>query len=353
MQELDLSKEFTLTINKIDTVVDIGGGYSILRLNFNSNVEGVESAYYQGKLSEAVTYQDEECLFSFRYDILEGEEELFVAHITQLNNVHVVKAEGEIKLFGDKLLDNNSNINFRDFNIGDVAYNAVVYCHRSEMKASTKGFGSVWREFIISDSQKHFSKLRVFGSGGTRNEDISQCYITGDMLYNEYGWKSDDIQVIEGLVYNPSSEIEISLYTIKECVKDDELLNNIVNNTQFIDKLRIYNIRENMEKGSEAVRLAMHMVLAKQSQNLTKELKLSEIYRCLIASRLFVLSDRNDHPYSRDFQNILRATEVGLGKDKEVMKFLDVSRDDKTDIQRLIEHQDNLVSYYMELGRVM
>lgn len=101
------------------------------------------------------------------HNIYKGVDTLFILHVTQVTKIHVVEAEGDIKLFANSVEDTNCNVDFKDFQKGDTLTNAIVYLHRSEMKTSGK---SMWRECVVSDRRRRFLVLRVFNTYSTKNE---------------------------------------------------------------------------------------------------------------------------------------------------------------------------------------
>lgn len=243
----------------------------LLKVTFDS----LESAYWYFDYSQSLQYVNQDVIVEFRSDIYNGNLEKFIKTFVLPTVVQTLEKKDNFKLYIETE-DNNSNLSFKEINIGETRSGAIVFCVASEFKSSAN---AVWQELIIRDKMMHTAKLRIFDYDNSSAEFAGK-YVLTDLSRNKYGFQSDNVAPVNGeMAVNP--EISVAEQYVRNYFQDDAVACDYMSKMNLLEKL--YEVVD-FELGYAIVRMASELAMLDSLYNITKDLNLKAMSEAILCS---------------------------------------------------------------------
>ena len=283
-----------MVLTKIDLLESIDANNQIMRLTFD---DGKDSAFIIWNQSDLMTHLGEEVIATFRRDMYKGHIEKFVNTLAGVGVVRTLERDNNFKLYVD-VVDNHSNILFREIPEGGTSTGAIVYVVDLKFGSSAR---ADWMDLTVMDQARKIATLRIF-SPDNKAVELKGRYIKCDIRRNEYGLSTDAVCTVDSsFPYNP--EIDVCEKFIMDTFAEDKAMLRILADTKFTEFAKSV---VDMEPGYILVRLAIELNLASEMGNLIKGVNVQLIKRCLLLekSRIF----QQTSPFREDIVTFVTAS---------------------------------------------
>lgn len=294
-----------MKLTKIELLENYGPEMQLMHLTFD---DGKDSAFIVWSHANLVQHLGEDVIATFRKDMYNGAIHKFVNTLACVGVVRTLDKDDHVKLYVD-VTDNHSTVRFADIADGTTVKDAIVYVVDVRFDSSAR---ADWADFTVMDQARKVAQLRIF-SPDNKTASFKHHYVMCDIRRNKYGLSTDSLYMVDS-AFHYSPEVETSLSYIQNAFADSPDILRLLSETKYLEFARS---APDLEPGYSLVRLAIELTLMSELSNLTKDVDVDMLKRCLLVDRFQVLQQAS--PYHQQVVNFVTASRYEYEKKGEVL----------------------------------
>lgn len=313
-----------MKVTSMELIESINVDTDLIEVTFSDD----STAYMLYKYSNSLKFVDQEVIVSFRDDIYKGQVRSFVNTIAIPTHVNLYDKETDFKLYTD-VEDNQSNIIFKEMELGDIRINAIMYCTAQQYKSSERTQAN-WVELIVRDKMWKYTKLRLFDPE-FKDSVFTGTYIQCDVSKSIYGLTTSCIAKCNK-VPQVDTDVDLACKYVSQAI-NDQTLRDFVERVNLLDMCKEYLSEDG--KGHEIIRMAFELETLKSVKNMLKGFDANLVEATLVMSHSFTLKPNST--FTENFRNITITSTSGVENSGAIMHVLDDNpKEEVLDIERRI-----------------
>lgn len=297
-----------MILTNVELLESLSLDNQLMRLTFD---DGADHAYIIWNHANLLQYLNDEVIATFRQDMYNGVISKFVNTLAAVSTVQTLSREEGIKLYTD-VSDSHCTVRFKDIADGSSVANAIVYCTDIRFDSSAR---AEWADLTIMDQARKIAQLRIF-SPDSNSKDLVGRYIMCNIRRNRYGFSTDSVVTVDS-AFPYSPDVEVSERYITNAFADSPDVLRLLADSRFIEFAKQMM---DLEPGYILVRLAIELDIASELVNITKDIDVGVLKRCLLVDKFRVFNQAS--PLKRDIINFVTASKYVFEKKGEVLRTL-------------------------------
>jgi len=254
----------------------------------------VSALYFTKQDQTVLHFLDKDVNVSFRQELFEENYCIVIHSFTIISFVNTLKVDSEVKLYINDLPKTNSNISFKDIDIGSTVSNAIVYCTKSMYESSKK---AQWMILYIMDRDRKISTLRIF-SPMYKDCELTGSYIKVNLSKTIYGFQSDIAEPLTDILVAMNPEVDIAENYVNNIISTlPDKYKELINQLKAILSMKHTIPINNYEVGFEVVRMAMCLSIAETFKNITPDINMPALQASIILQNIYLNDSDSYSPY--------------------------------------------------------